>query len=197
MRKLFLASIFLIVVAGCSSSTSVVSEYNNTRTVFSTASDIYLGEPSKWFTQEAQENILGLNLPDEIGKRILDQVITGYKNQTSNLEQSENTESSDIIFEVKEISVKRGRFTFNFLKPGPVYVMKLKADIIVDGAIISSETKKTVVNMASVIFPEEPIKFMKPSEKRITEYQVETFRTGLRKLYQSLYFDAFDISLSL
>ena len=197
MRKLFLASIFLIVVAGCSSSTFVVSEYNNTRTVFSTASDIYLGEPSKWFTQEAQENILGLNLPDEIGKRILDQVITGYKNQTSNLEQSENTESSDIIFEVKEITVKRGRFTFNFLKPGPVYVMKLKADIIVDGAIISSETKKTVVNMASVIFPEEPIKFMKPSEKRITEYQVETFRTGLRKLYQSLYFDAFDISLSL
>lgn len=165
--------------------------------MFSTASDIYLGEPSKWFTQEAQENILGLNLPDEIGKRILDQVITGYKNQTSNLEQSENTESSDIIFEVKEITVKRGRFTFNFLKPGPVYVMKLKADIIVDGAIISSETKKTVVNMASVIFPEEPIKFMKPSEKRITEYQVETFRTGLRKLYQSLYFDAFDISLSL
>lgn len=197
MNKLFLAGFCLFVIAGCSSSVSIVSKDKNTRTVSLNASEAGLGDPSKWFAEDAQESILKLNLPDEIGKRILGQVITGYKNQTGGLEPAESTESSDIIFDIKEITVKRGRFTFNFLKPGPVYVMKMKADIVVEGEIVSSETKKTVVNMASVVFPEDPIKFMKPSEKRITEYQVETFRTGLRKLYQSLYFDAFDISLRL
>jgi archaellum component FlaF (FlaF/FlaG flagellin family) len=197
VRKLFYACFCLIVLFGCSSTVSVVSNNTNTRTVSLNASEADLGDPSKWFTEDAQENILELSLPDEIGKRILDQVITGYKNQTSNLKLVENTEPSDIIFEVKEITVKRGRFTFNFLKPGPVYVMKMKADIIINGEIVSTEAKKTIVNMASVVFPEDPVKFMKPSEKRITEYQVETFRKGLRKLYQSLYFDAFDISLRL
>ncbi|XWN36030.1 MAG: hypothetical protein ROO71_08695 [Balneola sp.] len=197
MRKLFFAGICLIVLAGCSSSASVVSEDSNTQTVNLTASEIVLGEPSKWFTEEAQENILGLNLPDELGNEILDQVITGYQNQTGNFELAEKSGSAEILFNIKEISVKRGRFTFNFLKPGPLYVMKMKADIMVDGIIVSSETKKTVVNMASVIFPEDPVKFMKPSEKGNTQNQVETFRKGLRKLYQSLYFDVFDISLSL
>lgn len=197
MRKLFCAGFCLLVLAGCSSTVSVVSKDASVRTVSLTASEVELGNTSKWFSEDAQENILELNLPDEIGKRILSQVITGYKNQTGDLESAESTESSDIIFDIKEIRVRRGRFTFNFLKPGPVYVMKMKADVIINGEIVSSETKKAVVNMASVIFPEDPIKFMKPSEKRITEYQVETFRTGLRKMYQSLYFDAFDISLSL
>lgn len=197
MRKLFFAGICLIVLAGCSSSASVISEDSNTQTVFLTASEIALGEPSKWFTEEAQENILGLNLPDELGNEILDQVITGYQNQTGNFELAEKSGSAEILFNIKEVSVKRGRFTFNFLKPGPLYVMKMKADIMVDGVIVSSETKKTVVNMASVIFPEDPVKFMKPSEKGNTQYQVKTFRSGLRKLYQSLYFDVFDISLRL
>lgn len=197
MRKLFCAGFSLLVLAGCSSTVSVVSKDGSDRTVYLNASEAELGNTSKWFAEDTQEIIMELNLPGEIGKRILDQVITGYKNQTGDLGSAESTESSDIIFDIKEITVKRGWFTFNFLKPGPVYVMKMKADIIINGEIVSSETKKTVVNMASVIFPEDPIKFMKPSEKRITEYQVETFRTGLRKLYQSLYFDAFDISLSL
>lgn len=197
MRNLFCVGFCLLVLAGCSSTVSVVSKDGSDRTVYLTASEAELGNTSKWFAEDAQEIIMELNLPDEIGKRILGQVITGYKNQTGDLESAESTESSDIIFDIKEITVRRGRFTFNFLKPGPVYVMKMKADIIINGEIVSSETKKAVVNMASVIFPEDPIKFMKPSEKRITEYQVETFRTGLRKMYQSLYFDAFDISLSL
>ena len=197
MRKLFFAGICLIVLGGCSSSGSVVSEDNNTRTFFLTASEIVLGEPSKWFTEEAQENILELNLPEELGNEILQQVITGYQNQTGNFELAEKSGSAEILFNIKEVSVKRGRFTFNFLKPGPLYVMKMKADIMVDGVIVSSETKKTVVNMASVIFPEDPVKFMKPSEKGNMQYQVKTFRTGLRKLYQSFYFDVFDISLRL
>ncbi len=197
MRKLFFAGLCLFVLTGCSSTASVVSNNTNARTVSLNASEADLGDPSKWFADDAQESIVELNLPDEIGKRILGQVITGYKNQTGDLKQVESTESPDIIFDIKEITVKRGKFTFNFLKPGPVYVMNLKADIVIDGQIVSSEVKKAVVNMASVIFPEDPIKFMKPSEKRITEYQVETFRSGLRKLYQSLYFDAFDISLRL
>jgi hypothetical protein len=197
VKKLFFAGLCLFVLTDCSSTASVVSNNTNARTVSVNASEADLGDPSKWFADDTQENILEFNLPDEIGKRILGQVITGYKNQTGDLKQAESTESPDIIFDIKEITVKRGKFTFNFLKPGPVYVMKLKADIVIDGQIVSSEAKKAVVNMASVIFPKDPIKFMKPSEKRITEYQVETFRTGLRKLYQSLYFDAFDISLRL
>ncbi|MEQ9280304.1 MAG: hypothetical protein RLN83_12445 [Balneola sp.] len=197
MKKLFFAGLCLFVLNGCSSTGSVVSNNTNVGTVSVNASEAHLGDPSKWFADDAQESIVKLNLPDEIGKQVLGQVITGYKTQTGDLKQAKSTESPDIIFDIKEITVKRGRFTFNFLKPGPVYVMKLKADIVIDGQIVSSEAKKAVVNMASVIFPEDPIKFMKPSEKRITEYQVETFRTGLRKLYQSLYFDAFDISLRL
>ena len=197
MKKLFFAGLCLFVLNGCSSTGSVVSNNTNVGTVSVNASEAHLGDPSKWFADDAQESIVKLNLPDEIGKQVLGQVITGYKTQTGDLKQAKSTESPDIIFDIKEITVKRGRFTFNFLKPGPVYVMKLKADIVIDGQIVSSEAKKAVVNMASVIFPEDPIKFMKPSEKRITEYQVETFRSGLRKLYQSLYFDAFDISLRL
>ncbi|HAH52314.1 MAG TPA: hypothetical protein DCL80_14105 [Balneola sp.] len=186
----------LLFLHNCTSSYSVAHQEKTPKTIALNASEVRLGDASKWFSDEVKNDILSINLTEEIGKNILQQIVLGYKNQIGNFEVSEKTES-DIAFEVREVTVKRGRFTFNFLKPGPIYVMKMKADIIVDGKLVSSNTKKTVVNMASVNFPGDAVKFMKPSEKRNTEYQLATFRTGVRKLYQSLYFDALDISLRL
>jgi len=107
VKKLFFAGLCLFVLTGCSSTASVVSNNTNARTVSLNASEADLGDPSKWFADDAQESIVELNLPDEIGKRILGQVITGYKNQTGDLKQAESTESPDIIFDIKEITVKR------------------------------------------------------------------------------------------
>jgi hypothetical protein len=197
VNKIFYLSLGLLFLYNCSSSYAVVQSEEESQNIALQTTEFSLGDTSKWFSVETQGVITSSNLTEESGNKILGQVITGYENQIGEYQLSDDPESAYVVFNVKEVSVKRGRFTFNFLKPGPIYVMEMKADIIINGKVVSSEVKKAVVNMASVNFPEEPVKFMRPSEKRKIEYQLEAFRIGLRKLYQSLYFDAFDISLRL
>ena len=197
MKKLIFVSLILLFFYSCTSSYSVAHQEKAPQIVSIKTPDLSLGKTSKWFSSEVQNDILSTNLTEEIGRNILEQVVSGYKNQIGNFELSNGKDPADIVFEIKEVTVKRGRFTFNFLKPGPIYVMNMKANIMVEGKLVSSQTKRTVINMASVSFPEDAVKFMKPSEKGNTDYQMATFGAGLRKLYQSLYFDAFDISLQL
>lgn len=57
--------------------------------------------------------------------------------------------------------------------------------------------KNTTVNMASVTYPDENVKWLSREEKGNLKNQKDTFHAGLRSLYQNLYFEAFDISLRL
>jgi len=195
--RLFLIAVFILVFSGCKSTSPFTNNSDSIETVNIDTDNKNLGKASKWFSEESRERIESIGLIHDEGEEILSQILIGYKSQIGNIEFIESGEAADLTFKIKSITVNRGRFTFNFLKPGPIYVMGLNADIIYDEEVIQTITKKTVVNMGVVAFPDESVKWMKPSEKRIVDNQLVTFKKGLRKLYQDLYFDALDISLSL
>lgn len=195
--RLFLIAVFILIFNGCKSTSLVTDNSDSIETVNMHTDNNSLGKASKWFSEESRKQIESTGLIHDEGEDILSQILIGYKNQIGNIEFMESDEAADLTFKIKSVTVNRGRFTFNFLKPGPIYVMRLKADIIFEEEVIQTITKKTVVNMGVVAFPDESVKWMKPSEKRIIDNQLLTFKKGLRKLYQDLYFDAFDISLSL
>jgi len=159
-------------------------------------SDFEFNSNNEWFSNETKTNILSLNMIEEEGETILREIVAGYENQIGNYKFVNNNQA-DIIFRVKRIDVKRRRFTFNFLKPGPIYFMIIETEIIEAGNVSIINRKKSLTNMAVVAFPDDNIKWMSQEEKGYTENQLKTFRVGLRKLYQNIYFDAFDISLRL
>lgn len=196
MTKILVSLVGLFFLS-CSSPLSISNDLDQEKTVNIDFSDFELGDTSKWFSEETKSSINSSELVKQIGEDILGQLVIGYKNQIGNYKFVENNEVADITFKVKSIEVKRRRFTFNFLKPGPLYLMIIETDILTAGSVTNSTTKKSLTNMATIAFPDANVKWMSSEEKSDTDNQIKTFRVGLRQLYQSLYFDAFDISLRL
>lgn len=192
----FILLVGVLLFNNCQYSKRIINDTSFERTVTIDAATASLGEESKWFSGKTRSEIKDINLLKEEGGNVLAQVLAGYKNQINDFNYID-MEQADITFRVNRVSVLRGRFTFNFLKPGPIYKMKIDADLLIDGEFISSIKKKTTVNMAAVVFPDDTIKWMSGEEKRSLENQVATFEAGLRTLYQNLYFEAFDVSLRL
>tara|TARA_R110002124_G_scaffold284802_2_gene462487 strand:- start:4962 stop:5549 length:588 start_codon:yes stop_codon:yes gene_type:complete len=192
----FILLVGILLFINCQYSKRIVNDTSYERTVTIDVATASLGEESKWFSEKTRSEIEEINLLKEEGKNILAQVVARYKNQIGDFKYIDLKEA-DVIFRVNKVSVQKGRFTFNFLKPGPIYRMKIDADLLIDGKFVSSIKKKIVVNMATVVFPEENVKWMSGEEKRNLENQMDTFEVGLRRLYQNLYFEAFDISLRL
>lgn len=196
MTKILLSLIGLLFIS-CSSSLSLSDGSDQEKTVSIDFSELELGATSTWFSTDTRSSIDSSELVKEIGEDILSQLVIGYKNQIGNYKYVGNDEAADITFKVKSIDVKRRRFTFNFLKPGPLYLMIIKTDIQTAGNITNNIAKKSLTNMATVAFPDDNVKWMSREEKSDTSNQIKTFQVGLRRLYQNLYFDAFDISLRL
>lgn len=192
----FILLIGILLCINCQSSKTIISETAYERTVTFDAAKASLGAESRWFSEDARYEIEENQLLKKEGKSILAQVIAGYKKQIDDFKYVD-LEKADITFRVNKVSVKRGRFTFNFLKPGPIYIMNIDADILIGDKFVSSIKKKTTVNMATVAFPDDNVKWMSRDEKGNSENQIDTFEVGLRRLYQNLYFEAFDISLRL
>lgn len=192
-----LVSIIGLFFLSCSSPLSISDDSDQDKTVNIDFSEFELGATSKWFSADTKSSIDSTALVKQIGEDILSQIVIGYKNQIGNYKYIENAEVADITFKVKSIDVKRRSFTFNFLKPGPLYLMIIKTDILTAENVTNSTTKKSLTNMVNVVFPDDNVKWMSHEEKSNTDNQIKTFREGLRRLYQNLYFDAFDISLRL
>ena len=192
-----LVSLLGLFFLSCSSPLSLSDNSDQEKTVNIDFSEFELSAASKWFSTDTKSSIDSSEMVKKIGEDILSQLVIGYKNQIGNYKYVGNNEVADITFKVKSIDVKRRRFTFNFLKPGPLYLMIIKTDILTSGNETSSTTKKSLTNMSTVAFPDDNVKWMSREEKSDTDNQIKTFQVGLRRLYQNLYFDAFDISLRL
>lgn len=192
-----LVSLIGLFLLSCSTSLSIRDDSDQEKTVSIDFSEFELGAISKWFSADTKSSIDSTELVKQIGEDILSQIVVGYKNQIGNYKYIENADVADIVFKVKGVDVKRRRFTFNFLKPGPLYLMIIKTDILTAENGTKSSSKKSQTNMANVVFPDDNVKWMSREEKSNTDNQIKTFRVGLRRLYQNLYFDAFDISLRL
>jgi hypothetical protein len=196
MRRIILVGTILLFIS-CSSPLNLSDNSEELRTVKIDFSDFSIGESTKWFSSETKSEIISFDIVKSFGEDILSQFIVGYRNQIGNYKYVDNDEVADITFIVKRIDVKRRWFTFNFLKPGPMYLMIIEADVKTAENVSTIITKKSLTNMATVVFPNDNVKWMSKNEKGDTVNQIKTFQVGLRRLYQNLFFDAFNISLQL
>jgi hypothetical protein len=129
------------MLISCQSSSLVVEEGESKQTIAFFESETVLSSNSRWFNEDAKSRIKEIDLINEEGEELLSKVILGYRNQVPNLEYVESG-SADYMVRVNEITVKRGWVTLNFLKPGPIYKMKIKAEILQNGDVVSSISKK-------------------------------------------------------
>lgn len=195
MKIIYLAT-FLILFISCSSASRLTSERDFTGNVDLSTDSLLVTSNTPWFSSETISEIEEENLVAGTGDYLFTEILNGYANQMFGVEQS-SAEKADISFSIKKIVVKRGYFTLNFPNPGPIYKMAMEVDIYNGSTLIKSATFKTRVNMSVINFGHLPFKWMSPTETGNTEYQLETFEAGLRKLYQKLYFEYFEISLIL
>lgn len=182
-------------MVSCSSSFKTIDYESVQRTVSYAATDFEIVDKSNWFNDSLGDSLFNANYVQNTGNDILNIVVSSYENQLPDLEFVMN-EDSDIEFRIQSVEVKRGLFTFNFAHPGPLYRMKMKGEIVEHGVVVDTFVLKELVNMAEINFGDESTKWMSKEEKGNKEYQLKTFRVGLRKLYQQLYFNYFDIKLS-
>lgn len=195
MRKKFLVSLLILFVS-CSISSRITSERDFTGNVNLNTDSLLVASNTPWFSGETISEIEQENLVAGTGDYLFSEMLIGYANQMFGVEQS-SSENADISFMIRKVEVKRGYFTINFPNPGPIYKMAMEVDIYNGSRFIESATFKTRVNMSVINFGHLPFKWMSPTEMENTEYQLETFEAGLRKLYQKLYFEYFEISLIL
>ncbi len=195
MRSLYLL-LLVLVVANCSSTEKVSPVSVTPKSISIEKSEIKLSTKTSAFGDDA---IKILNAKDSIfnsGDLILQQVLNGYPSYVDGMTYS-GYEEADIIFRIREVQVKRSYFTLNLPKPGPIYKVVMHVEIIEHGRKIDDLKYAVIANMAEINFKEKPFKWLSRAEVRNPEYQVSTFEVAIRKLYQNLYFDYFDISLLL
>ncbi len=196
MRKL-ITGILLLFIIGCGSSSTILESGEKTQKVYLDASEVRIESNNRWFSEESLTAVDVNKTIEKSGQELLELVVTGYSDQVGNFEVVNSPDNADVVFKIEEIIVGQRTFTMNFVKPGPIYLMKIKAIVESEGFENYSLSKKSLVNMAEVSYPDEGFKWMNNDEKSDTQNQLNTFNSGLRKLYQNLFFEAFDISLQL
>ena len=191
----FILALLVGSVMGCSSLSNVNEFDDSSLKVSLEASDLIIISSTSWFGTETKELIEQDNRVETSGIYLLKQVVKGYSNQVGDVEVLNSVSESEVSFKIKEIKVRQSFISLNFPKPGPIYKIIMKADIVEQGRVTDSVTLKTKANMAELNFEHLSFKWMNESEKSNSEYQLITFDEGLRKLYQKLFFNYFDISL--
>lgn len=195
MTKVFCVIIAGLVLIGCSSSNHFMKSDSGLKKVALFAEDIVITD-SRYFSEEAVNMIYEDNLAHELGNDLLQSIFKGFYNQMEGIEIVTDTTNADVIIEAKAVRTKHKRLTLNLPKPGPI--LKIEVDVeFRDGNQRTEKSYSTKINMAEVNFPESNVKWMSKVEKENPELQKITFERGLRKLYQDMYFNYFDISLRL
>lgn len=149
-----------------------------------------------WFSDDTVSEIQRTEFVLNQGDQLLSDVLFGYASQLQGIEQTAS-EDADLLFVIKKIEVERGLFIFNFPNPGPLYRMKMLVEVRNSAGEKELVKLKTLVNMSIVNFSHLSFKWLSLDEMKNSEYQLATFEAGLRKMYQDLYFNYFDISLRL
>lgn len=194
MKYIVLVVLFLSSF-GCKNSFTITEIEGVERTVGFSDSSFKLESKTQWFDKDLADSYRRDSYVQNVGEKILKDVLVGYENQLPKLRFSNNGEEN-IQFVLRSVTVKRGIFTFNLTHPGPLYKVIMKVDIIEGGTVVDFVELKTLANMSDINFKDENTKWMSNEEKANQEYQKETFRVAIRKLYQELYFNYFKISLT-
>ena len=197
MRQIYILVILISVLMGCGSSATLQNESEEPKTINIKTTELEIISDNEWFSYITQKRIHSSELVQNDGESIIVSIKKWYASQLGNYTIVDANEKADFTINIKEISVDKRIVTLNIIKPGPLYVMHMDVDIISDNDIISSISKKSIVNMAEVNFPEENVKWMSTTEKNDIEHQFFTFKKGIRELYQDVFFEAFGISLQL
>lgn len=188
--------LFLLLFTGCASSLKTAGPSSTLRYVSFDAPDFILESSTDLFSDQTLKVQLDQQYVSKLGDRLLQQVIIGYGDQTEAFRYT-NQKEFDVQFIIRKVKVSRGLFTLNFPHPGPIYKVKMYVELIENGQLAQSVILKQRVNMSEINFPKERFKWMTPDERALSEYQQQTFRVAIRKLYQQLYLTYFDISLQL
>ncbi|GAB5409478.1 MAG: hypothetical protein BalsKO_18430 [Balneolaceae bacterium] len=195
MRLIALLSVTLSLLS-CSTVDISTKQDAQPQTISLSISDNPIISKTPWFSKELAVELLEASFAETLGENILQDVLVAYESQLPELVFVENQES-DLKFQINSITVKRGLFTLNLAHPGPLYKMKMEASVIRNGLVIKKLSSSELVNMSQINFANHSTKWMTKEEKLNKEYQKKTFTAGLRKMYQKLYFNYFDISLQL
>lgn len=187
-----------VLLYGCSPSLKLGESQGTTRTIYLNKKESSLISSSKWFGQEAIQQIESENLIMETGEKLMEQILNGYSTQTQGLEQVYDQSEADIVINISSVEVKRGWFTFNFLFPGPMYKLIMEIEVEEKNVVSKKKRYKKIGNMAYVNFKDsKTTKWMSKEEKSKPEYQLATFEEALRGMYEKFYFEYFDISLRI
>jgi len=191
-----IVSILLIFFIGCTSTKELTRSGNFYGNVNFGVEDLELSSSTPWFSDDTIFEIDSTDYVMDQGNQLLTDVLYGYASQLQGIEKT-SSEEADLLFVIKKIEVERGLFTFNFPNPGPLYRMKMLVEIRNSAGGKEIVKLKTLVNMSIVNFSHLSFKWLSLDEMKNPEYQLATFEAGLRKMYQDLYFNYFDISLRL
>lgn len=190
-----IVSILLIFFIGCTSTKELSRSGDFTGNVHFGVDNVELTSSTPWFSNKTINELDSANYILNHGNKLLDDVLYGYSSQLQGIEKS-SASDADLLFIIKKVEVKRGYFTLNFPNPGPLYRLKMHVEVS-NAGYKKVVVLKTIVNMSIVNFSHLNFKWLNVSEKENSEHQISTFEAGLRKMYQDLYFNYFDISLRL
>lgn len=196
MRIILLGIVVLLAFSSCKTSESAQAYSYETKRVSIINQDFDLVVKTPWFNNDLADELAKTSYVGEMGNDILDKILTSYPNQVFGVEKVPIDESN-IRFELKKLTIKRAYISINFPNPGPIYRVFLDVDIYEKGVLFKSETIRSRVNMSEVNFGHKPFKWLDETERKNPEYQLATLEAGLRNIFQKLYFNYFNISLSI
>lgn len=194
--------VFLITATcllGCSSSKSSihVTNANSVQSVSLDAAMMVINADSRWIGEDASDYLeQGINV-DSLGSILVQKIMVGYKNQTTEFEYEEFDDEADILVRVTKLNIKNGNFTFDITHPGPMFYLKMDVDAIQNGKLQFSRSYKTTENLSQIAFSDTRWHWMNRTGKRNSGYQKMMVEQACRHLYQTLYFNLLDITLEL
>ncbi|MBO6523824.1 MAG: hypothetical protein JJ971_08370 [Balneolaceae bacterium] len=196
MRIILLGIVVSLAFSSCKTSGSARADFYETKRVSIMNQDFDLVVNTPWFNNDLADELTETSYVEEMGNDILDKILTSYPNQVFGVEKVP-LEESNVRFELKKLTIKRAYISINFPNPGPIYRVLLDVDIYEKGVLLKSKTLRSRVNMSEVNFGHMPFKWLNEKERKDPEHQLATLEAGLRNIYQKLYFNYFNISLSI
>lgn len=195
MKYQYVLIVFLIL-SGCASSSKIKSPQVQPSTAGFEQQQVELLTETEDFGEQTIKVLQDQRVVEQMGDQLLKQFIPAYANQLQGLEYTEANEA-DVIFKVTKIVVNTSSFTLNFPHPGPIYKVTMFAEIHENDGEIQMVELQEKANMSEINYPNERFKRLTTEEKNELENQQKTLNEALRRLYQKLYFQYFDISLQL
>ena len=178
---LFLAGILFITA--CSSSKNLVPKDGEIRSIrFDTSEMQHDYDENHFLNQKALDWSIEAGV-DSISNRALERVIYGFQETfTQDIEYAEGVDA-DILIKIKSLKIKKRGFTVNFAKPGPIYVVTVKAEVQNRQGEIQMKKFKVEKNMAEILGKEKSFYKVKKEEQDDPDKQILVLSEAYNTLF--------------